>query len=79
MRAHILRQARRKHQYFEHRTLARFLVDLVNSKLVSHAPVALALFREVVGGSMLDEEIRDGSNKPLDLTDAGFEDSGRTT
>ena len=66
-RLHFRRQLRRKHQFAEQKTLAQLMATLANASGVA-APIALAVFREVVGGSVSNEEGCAGMNQPLSRT-----------
>jgi hypothetical protein len=66
--AHLRAQTRRKHQFREQAALSRQLAFLAEGSGACEQPIALAIFREVVGGSMTDEELKRGSNHALHAT-----------
>jgi hypothetical protein len=66
--AHLRAQSRRKHQFTEQVLLARQLASLAKGSGECGQPVTLVIFREVVGVSVPDEELKEGSNKPRQRT-----------
>lgn len=61
--AHLRSQSRRKHQFAEQASLARQLASLAKGSGACDQPVALAIFREIVGVSVTDEELKKGSGQ----------------
>ena len=65
MLADLRRQAKRKQQFVEQAEFVWAVATLAEGSGMCAPPVALAVFREVVGGSILDEEMEAGSHQPL--------------
>ena len=68
MLAELRLQAKRKQQFVEQTEFVWAVATLAEGSGMCAPPVALAVFREVVGGSILDEEMDAGSNQPLNGT-----------
>ena len=68
MRADLLRQEKQRHQCPEQTTVVRILAELVKTQRIPGARVAVALFREILGATVPDQETIDGSNTPLEAT-----------
>ena len=59
LRGYLQAESKRKHQFAEQQWLANCLLHFANSLCLPDRPVTLAVFREIVGVSMTDEEAED--------------------
>jgi len=65
LRSSVLSEAQKQHQFVEQDRLAKCIADMATTPQISGAAVMLTVFREILGVSTTDEEIKEGANQAL--------------
>ena len=65
MRSVLQHRRKRKQQFPEQTMFVRTVSDIALGCGACEPPIALAVFREIVGTSMFDEDLKEGSTTPL--------------